>query len=510
MESLSGRPTSYWMDSTSATAYPSLTESPRTEVALIGAGIAGICAAWEIARTGRQVVLLEADRVAAGTTGHTTAKLTAAHTGVYHHLRSTFGQDTARQYAQSQLDAVEHVATVSAELGIDCELERLPAYTYVTEPDQVGQIEAEVAAARESGLAASLVTETGLPFPVAAAIRVENQAQFHPRRFLLALVADLLRRGGQVFEHCRVTGLDEGDPHRLTTATGQTVTADHVVVATHYPIFDRAGLFARLSPHRELVVAAPIPAGQDPHGMYLTTEENTRSVRTAPYRDGQRLLIVTGESFTPGTGSVTERWRRLADWTEARFAVRSPTYRWAAQDNDTTDRLPYIGQLRPGGERVWVATGFGGWGMSNGVLAGKLIAARIDGTPPSWSDLFDPRRLRPTAEAGTFLRANAEVAKHFVGDRLHRAGHADTLAQLPPGGGAIVRLDGARCAVHRDADGTLRAVSATCTHLGCLVAFNDAEQSWDCPCHGSRFAPDGTVLHGPATRPLEPRDLPTT
>jgi glycine/D-amino acid oxidase-like deaminating enzyme/nitrite reductase/ring-hydroxylating ferredoxin subunit len=503
-----GRDASYWIESTPATTYPALTADLHADVAVVGAGIAGVCAAWEIARTGRSVVLLEADRVVAGTTGNTTAKLTALHTLIYHQLASSFDGDTARQYAQAQIDAVEHVARVSAELGVECELERLPAYTYVTEADQVDQIEAEVSAAQQAGLPASLVTETGLPFPVAAAIRVENQAQFHPRRYLLALVADLVDRGGQVFERSRVVDLAEGDPHRLTLESGHTVTADHVVVATHYPIFDRAGLFTRLKPHRELVVAAAIPAGQDPHGMYLTPQENTRSVRTAPYADGQRLLIVTGESFTPGTGSTAERWNRLDQWVRERFGVESLTYHWAAQDNDTTDRLPYIGRLHPRARQLWVATGFGGWGMSNGVLAGKLIAARIAGDGPSWADLFDPVRLHPVVEAGALLRNTAEVTRHFVGDRMRRSAHADSVDELTPGSGAIVRLGGHRCAVYRAPDGQLQAVSATCTHMGCLVAFNDAEQTWDCPCHGSRFAPDGSVLHGPATRPLEPHDLP--
>jgi glycine/D-amino acid oxidase-like deaminating enzyme/nitrite reductase/ring-hydroxylating ferredoxin subunit len=495
------------MDSTRSTSYPALSGDVEVDVAVVGGGIAGLCTAWELAGTGRSVAVFEADRIAAGVTGYTTAKLSAQHTLIYAHLRSSFDAETARLYAQSQTAAIEYVAAIVEQLGVPCDLERLPAYTYVTAPDQVEQIEDEARAAAEAGLAASVVTDTGLPFPVAAAIRVENQAQFHPRRYLLALADDLLRRGGRIYERTRVTDLDEGKPCRLETETGAIVSAREVVVATHYPVFDRAMLFSRLAPRRELVVAAVIAADADPGGMYITQEHNTRSVRTAPYRDGRRLLVVTGETFKPGTPGVADRFDRLAEWTQDHFKVEALAYQWAAQDNDTTDRLPYVGRFHPGAEHVWVATGFGGWGMSNGVMAGRLLAALVGGRELPWARIYDPRRVHPVVEAGSFLRANVSVARHFVGDRIRLPSHVDSPAELAPGTGAVMRIGGERCAVYRDESGLVNAVSATCTHLGCLVAFNDAERTWDCPCHGSRFATDGAVLQGPATDALEHRDL---
>lgn len=495
------------MASTDPTSYPAVAGDVQADVAVVGGGIAGLCTAWEQTRAGRSVVLVEADRIATGVTGYTTAKLTAQHTLIYAQLRKSFDAETARLYAKSQLDAVEHVAATIDELGIDCDWERVPAYTYTTSPEQVHDIEAEVDAAAQAGLPASLTTETGLPFPVAAAIRVEAQAQFHPRRYLLAVAGELSRRGGRIFERSRVTELHEGDPCRLRTENGAWIVARDVVVATHYPIFDRAMLFSRLVPRRELVVAAPIPAERDPGGMYITQQDNTRSVRTAPYRDGQRLLIITGETFKPGTPEVGRRFERLGAWARDHFAVDAPTYHWAAQDNGTMDNLPYIGRLHPGAKHVWVATGFGGWGMSNGVLASQLLTALLDGQQPPWTRIYDPRRIHPTVEAGSFLKANLGVARHFVGDRLRRSTHADSPTDIAPGSGAVMRIHGERCAVYRDESGQLSAVSAVCTHLGCIVAFNDAEQTWDCPCHGSRFTPDGMVIHGPANKPLEQRRL---
>ncbi|MGA5557989.1 FAD-dependent oxidoreductase [Streptomyces lavendulocolor] len=501
---------SLWMEYAPGPTRPAVDGPVETEVAVVGAGIAGVCTAWELARAGHQVVLLEADRVASAVTGHTTAKLSALHGMVYADIARIHGKRAARLYAHSQQIAVDRVAEVSDELGIDCDLERLPAYSYTVDPAKEEQVRREAEAAREAGLDASYVTDVPLPFPVVGAVRVENQAQFHPRKYLLALAADLEVLGGRIFERTRVTRLNEGSPCELTTSTGHTVTAREVVVATHYPVFDRALLFTRLEPKRELVVAGPLPAGQDPGGMFLTWDDNTRSVRTAPLgEDGRRMLIVTGEKFTPGTvgeGEVGERYGKLSSWAREHFGGVELTHRWATQDNVTTDHVPYVGRLHAGSRHVYVATGFAGWGMSNGVMAGDLIASRIRGREPAWTSLYDPARLHPVREAPAMLRLQAQVGKHFIGDRLPGA-HADSTDDIPRGGGAVVRVGGRRVAVHRDDAGSLHGVSARCTHLGCIVHFNDEECAWECPCHGSRFDVDGKVVQGPAVRPLEQMDV---
>ncbi|MFC5075818.1 FAD-dependent oxidoreductase [Kitasatospora cinereorecta] len=504
---LPGMAESYWMATTPGTQWPTLDTDTTADVVVIGAGMAGLSTAWELTRIGRDVVVLEADRVAAGVSGYTTAKLTAAHSLIYERLRRTRGKAGARQYAHSQQAAVERVASVADELGIGCDFERTSALTFTTDPHRRGTFEAEAEAAAEAGLDAGFVTETDLPFSVPAAVRVARQAQFHPRKYLLALAEDITTRGGVIHERTRVTGLSEGSPCKVTTERGVTVTAKDVVVATHYPVFDRALHFARLSPRRELVVAAPLPASEAPEHMYITDDMGKRSVRTAPLDEGRRLLIVTGESFTPGTGDTRERFLRLDGWMHEHFPVGDTEYRWAAQDNDVSDGVPLVGPFHPGARHVYVATGFGGWGMSGGAMAGQLLASTLTGAEPEWAGLYDPRRLWSTIRGGAaLLKQQAEVARHFVGDRL-RTTHVDSVAEIAPGSGAVVRVEGRRCAVYRDKDGTAHAVSARCTHLGCLVAFNEAETAWECPCHGSRFGIDGEVLHGPALRPLPHRSV---
>jgi Rieske Fe-S protein len=292
---------------------------------------------------------------------------------------------------------------------------------------------------------------------------------------------------------------DQG--RRVVKTAGGEISAEHVIVATHYPFLDRSLAFARVHPQRSYAVLCRI-AGSPPEGMFISGDSPTRSVRGVPL-DGEELLLVGGEGHRTGTGGNTEqRYRRLEAFAREHWDVRSVEYRWSAQDNATLDHVPYVGRLTPRADRVFMATGFAKWGMTGGTAAALLLCDLLLGRDSPWARLFDPNRLTPRASAVRLVKENAVAGLRFVGDRIMSLG-ARPIEDLQPGEADIVALAGETVAAYRDEDGVLTAVSPTCTHLGCRVRWNHAERSWDCPCHGSRFSPAGDVLQGPAVHRLE-------
>jgi nitrite reductase/ring-hydroxylating ferredoxin subunit len=305
-----------------------------------------------------------------------------------------------------------------------------------------------------------------------------------------------------------VLGVRSGD-ECLVEAQGGRVRAEHVVVATQMPFLDRGLFFTKVHPTKSYAVAATIDEERAPHGMYISVDEPTRSVRSTPGGDGRRILIVGGESHKPGDDANThQRYTRLESFMSERFGVSAAEYRWSTHDYVPVDRLPYIGRLRRGDERVLVATGFAKWGMTKGTLAATLLTDAILGRPNEYADLYDSKRLEPRQSAARFTKENAGVGLRFFADRVRpRDGRAE-IERLERGGGTVARVGGKLYAAHRDDAGKLYVLSARCTHLGCIVGWNAADRAWECPCHGSRFAGDGTLVQGPATADLPRRPLP--
>jgi glycine/D-amino acid oxidase-like deaminating enzyme/nitrite reductase/ring-hydroxylating ferredoxin subunit len=489
---------SYWVASTDAPELSSLEGSVRADVVVIGAGIVGLTAALLLCEADRKVVVLEAHRVAAGVSGYTTAKLTAGHGLAYSHLEHAFGRNHARAYAESQTAAIDFVRDLCRRDEIECDLEERMNVVYSASSSDGAKLEEEAAAASRAGLSASLVQNQGLPVPSGAALQLTGQAQFHVRKYLLGVLSLVRDAGGQVFENSRVEEITGTKPYEIHAAGG-AVSAPMVVVATHYPIVGQGFFATRIHPRRSYVLAAPLPRAVDLDGMFITATPPTRSLRTASLAGGGRLLLVGGEGHSVGDLPPTPRpYETLERFMRDHFDVSEVSYRWSTQDNYTIDGLPYVGEV-PGAAGIYTATGFGGWGMSNGTLAAMLLADAIKRVANPWSGVYALERRSLGASARRFLTENTRIAKRQLGDRHTSKKEAEAVAT---GEGAILLIDGQKAAVSRDASGELVAVSASCTHMGCTVAWNAAESTWDCPCHGSRFAPNGKVLHGPAIRQL--------
>jgi glycine/D-amino acid oxidase-like deaminating enzyme/nitrite reductase/ring-hydroxylating ferredoxin subunit len=498
---------SVWIDTgPSQPQRPQLERATEGYVVVIGGGIVGLTTALLAQEAGAQVVLIEAGRLARGVSGYTTAKVSSQHGLKYAELTSKHGADKARAYGQANEAALAWIADRVERDGIDCDFRRQPSFAYVTSPGQRRQVEGEARAAIAAGLPASLVDDTPLPYPVAGAVRFDNQAEFHPRKYLLALADRLVAAGAEVYEHSHAVEVDADDDGVTVKTPGGRVIVRHAVVATHYPFVDRSLAFARVSPQRSYAIACRI-AGEPPAGMHISGDTPTRSIRAIPLDDGEQLLMVGGEGHKTGTGGDTERrYAALEQFAREHWDVESVAYRWSSQDGSTLDGMPYVGRLTPRSDRVLMATGFAKWGITGGTAAAQALADLLSGRGSSAAELFDPWRLTPRASAVKLIEENVQVAARFVGDRISKPGRR-AIDDLTPGEGDIVDHDGDKVAAYRDDDGRLTAVSSRCTHLGCQVNWNRAERSWDCPCHGSRFAPDGRVLEGPAVHALERKPL---
>jgi glycine/D-amino acid oxidase-like deaminating enzyme/nitrite reductase/ring-hydroxylating ferredoxin subunit len=485
-------------------SHPSLDEHVHADVVVIGGGIVGITTALLLSEAGADVVLLEANQLARGVSGYTTAKVSSQHGLIYARLRANFGVEGAHTYGQANQAALAWMADRVERDDIDCDWRRQASYAYVTSGDDRAKLEEEVAAAIEAGLPATLTDETPLPYPVAGAVRFDDQAEFHVRKYLLALAQRLTEGGGRIYENSHAVEVDTDEDCVVKTPGGR-VTADKVVVATHYPFLDRSLAFARVHPQRSYAIVCRI-AGSPPEGMHISGDSPTRSVRAVPL-DGEELLLVGGESHKTGTGGDTEeRYLHLEAFAREHWDVQSVDYRWSSQDNTTLDGVPYVGRLTPRAERVFMATGFAKWGMTGGTAAALLLADLVRDRENVSAELFDPNRFTPRASAASFVKENTQAGLHFVGDKVTKRG-SRSIEDLSRGEGDIVTHDGEKVAAYRDEQGELVAVSTRCTHLGCQVNWNRAERSWDCPCHGSRFAPTGEVLHGPAVHRLERKPL---
>lgn len=489
--------TSPWLDGPAPPARHPLARNLETDVVVVGAGIVGTTAALLLARAGARVVLLEGRRIAGGVSGNTTAKVTSLHGLTYASLTQERGAEVAAAYGRLNQRGIELITGLAGELAIECDLRRKPSFTYTEDPANRDEIEREAEAAAALGLPAEFTDGSDLPFAIAGAVRFRDQAEFDPVRYLRALADEFERLGGTIHEGTRAVGLSG---RTLATASGHEIRADRVVVATHLPFLDRGAFFARAEPERSYAITVRID-GEVPQGMYLSAGSPARSLRAIPH-GGEELWMVGGESHRVGSRDPRDAFAALESHARERFAVAAIVHRWAAHDFIGEDGLPYIGAVAPTSDRALTVTGLRKWGLAMGSAAVEMLCERIGGGRRPWPNAFDAQRLPRPSAASTLLKHNAASGLHFVADRLRR-GSRDGIA---PGEGRVVGSGLGQRAVYRDEEGRLHELSARCPHLGCIVAWNGAEGTWDCPCHGSRFEPLGEVIEGPAVRPLAPGD----
>jgi len=494
------QPGSIWMTGhaeAGEVAYPALSAATLdVDVVVVGGGITGVTTALMLAEAGRSVALLEAARIGASNTGRSTGNLYGTLSSGLAKVRAKWGDEVLREVVAMRSAAVDRIGQNVARLGIDCAFERRALYCGVAGDGAAAlqSLEEEFDAASAAGLAPEWVEAGALPVPFHRVLRIDRQAQFNPWRYTRALASALAGHGAHVHEHSAVTDIDAGDGI-VRTRTGE-VRARHIVLATHTPKGFNL-VQAEMEAQREYGVAAPMQGAPD--GIFWV-RDRSRSVRS--YRhDGRDYLVVVGEKHKTGEHEPgADYYQRLRDYARAQFGVEEFSHEWSAQQYHAADELPYVGPSAHG--NVFIATGFAADGLTWGTVAAAVLCDLVQGRETAVAERLSARRFTPAKSARGWATENTTVVKHLVGDRFAHA-ELERLSQVRPGEGRIVDLDGRKHAVYRSPEGELTVLSPVCPHLKCLVAWNPAATSWDCPCHGSRFGVDGRVLEGPSLHPLE-------
>jgi len=491
----------YWTETArAAPVHTPLCGDLRVDVAVIGGGIVGVVAARLLKDRGHTLAVVEAGRAGHGVTGRSTAKVTAQHSLFLQRIEGQHGADAVRAYAEANRAGVALITELVQQHGLACDLEPADSYVYAVIPEGVEQIEAERAVAERAGLAMDIVAECGLPFPIMAALRLVGQAQFQPADFVAGLAATIPGDGSFVLEDSRAVDWNETE----VRTEGGTIAARQVIMATHLPLGQTGQFYAHTHPHMHAVMAVPVEAARAPAGMHISADKPKRSVRRHTGADSTTVLILAGPRFKHGDRAGEEQgFAELEAFAREHFGYAGGGWRWSNEDYAPRDGLPYVGWSGAEGQSLLVATGFDAWGLSNGAAAARTLADLCEGRTNAWAPVFDASR-HSLEGLGQLIRDSATVAGDLIGGKLRSLPGVD---EAPLEEGTQVEIDGTKAGLYRAPDGALRAVSATCSHMGCPLGWNPIDRTWDCPCHGSRFSADGQVIHGPAVTALEPVGL---
>ena len=514
MKSPDGATTSNWYDTVKPPRYSPPPGNLRVDVCVVGAGIAGLTTAYLLAKEGKSVVVLDEGEVASGQSGRTSAHLASANDDRFIEVQKIHGVEGSKLAYESHAAAIDRIEKIVAEETIDCDFKRLDGYLFSLPTDEPDLLDRELEAAKRAGFADAKKIERIIlaGYETGPCLCFPRQARFQPVKYLAALAKAVEKQGGKIYTGCRVKDVQGADAEKKQPARAQiddgpaAVLADAIVVATNTPapINDWAGIYTKQAAYRTYMIGATVPKGSVDDALYWDTGDPYHYVRLEADKDrkGDDLLIVGGEDHK--TGQFPEEaapFMALEKWAREKFPmIRDVTVRWSGQVQEPDDYVGFIGRATPHAkENMFVATGDSGMGLTHGTIAGILITDLIMGRPNAWEKLYDPaRKMSPLNR--DFISENLNVVAQYK-DLVTR-GDVKSEADVSRGQGAVIREGLKKLAVYRDAAGTVHKCSAVCTHLGCVVEWNHVEKSWDCPCHGSRFDPQGRVLMGPAIEDL--------
>ena len=499
---------SYWIDS-----YPDILENHQkldknieTDICIVGAGITGITCAYYLSKQGFKVVVLDKDKIANHTTGHTTAKITSQHGLFYKYLINSFSKEFAKEYLEANELAISNIKNIIDTENIDCDFEKQDAYVFTKDENDLEKIKNEVDAVNSLGFNAEFTTTIPLPIKnVLGAIKFPNQAQFHPRKYIAGLVKSILSNNGEIYEDSKVYDIEKNTNHYITYTKNNKISSKYVILASHYPIINAPGFYF-LKMYQETSHIIGIETNEPLfNGMYINSESPTISYRTVNY-NGKRLVLVGG--FEHKTGSkidLSNAYSFLEKNAKELYPDAKILYRWNTQDCVSLDKIPYIGEFSNLMPNMYVATGFKKWGMTSSNIAGNIITDKILGKTNPYEDVFLSTRFHPLKNIEELGNLAKEVTYSLTINKLNIP--EKTLNSIKNDEGDIIEIDNKKVGIYKDIDGNVFAVKPVCSHLGCELSWNNLDKTWDCPCHGSKFNYKGKSLYDPSIKDLEIYEL---
>lgn len=489
---------SVWKATAEKSNYPPLKKDISVDVAIVGGGITGLTCAYLLSKSGKSVVVLEAKEIGDGTTGFSTGNLYSTVDSRLFHIASKFDEETSKKVVESRASAVDLIEDIITQNHIPCDFHRTPWHLFTETDEEKSTIEKEFKAAENAGLAATLLESLLLPFSIKSAVRIEGQAQFNPMKYIKGLAKAISGDYCTIYENTRVLNFRAGNPCVLETSLAR-INAKHIILASHTP----KGVYAIQSaifPYREDAIAFKLNnENYPPAGIFWgLTKSQHHSFRTYT-TENQKFLVVAGEHYKVGQAEdARKKFNQLEKFARDRFDIASVEYKWAAQSYRSADGIAYIGEIE---ENIFTGTGYSTDGLTYGTLAAMIISDSINGVKNKWADTYDINRHNPLKAAKEYLKENINVLGEYMKDWPGFA-DVDEFKEIKQGEGKVISVGGEKIAAYRDTDNKVHTISAVCTHMKCIVNWNNAEKSWDCPCHGSRFDIDGVVLEGPAIADL--------
>jgi glycine/D-amino acid oxidase-like deaminating enzyme/nitrite reductase/ring-hydroxylating ferredoxin subunit len=471
---------------------------------IVGAGITGLTTALLLQQSGQKCVIAEGHTIGFGSTSGTSAHLNTFFDATYPEIEKDFSEDAAKLVAESGIEAFALIRRLIEKYNIECELEYKDAYVYSENDKESEELLKIMEASRRAGIMAAQATENGLNIPFSVSVLFKDQGQFHPVKYILALASAFIAAGGIILENTFIRDTVFEDDLHLAKTSDSSIRAKNIVYATHIPPGINV-LHFRCAPYRSYVLGIRLKDNVYPENLVYDMQEPYHYIRTHVI-DGQSYLILGGEDHKTGHEDPEKAFKNLETYARNYFDVESVEFRWSSQYYVPADGLPYIGLLPGGDDRSYTATGFNGNGMMFGTLSAKIISDMILGEQNKYADLYSPSRMKPVAGFMDFLKENTDVAYHFIADRFS-AESISSLKELEADSGTVIDYEGQRLAVYKNTDEKVQVLSSVCTHAGCIVNFNPAEKSWDCPCHGGRFDLNGKVISGPPRQDLQQIDL---